>query len=70
MPIVFNGKVTGVAEFFSRDIREPGDELLGMLTALGEQIGQFIARKRTESTCTEPKRRPKARTEPRASSWQ
>jgi signal transduction histidine kinase/CheY-like chemotaxis protein len=48
VPIVFNGKVTGVAEFFSRDIREPGEELLGMLTVLGEQIGQFIARKRTE----------------------
>ncbi len=48
VPTSFNGKVTGVAEFFSQDIREPGDELLGMLTALGEQIGQFIARKRTE----------------------
>jgi signal transduction histidine kinase/CheY-like chemotaxis protein len=48
VPIIFNGKVTGVAEFLSRDVREPGDELLGMLAALGEQIGQFIARKRTE----------------------
>ena len=49
MPVAFNGNVTGVAEFLSRDMRVPvSDELLGMLTALGEQIGQFIARKRTE----------------------
>jgi signal transduction histidine kinase/CheY-like chemotaxis protein len=48
VPTSFSGKVTGLAEFFSQDIREPGDELLGMLTALGEQISQFIARKRTE----------------------
>jgi signal transduction histidine kinase/CheY-like chemotaxis protein len=48
VPMAFNEKVIGVAEFFSRKVRAPGDELVGMLTSLGRQIGQFMARKRTE----------------------
>ena len=48
VPIQVNGEVTGVMEFFSRGIREPDRELLTMLATLGGQVGQFIARKRTE----------------------
>ena len=44
-PILFGGEVTGVIEFFSREVREPDDDLLRMMSALGSQIGQFIARK-------------------------
>jgi PAS domain S-box-containing protein len=44
-PILFGGEVTGVSEFFSREIREPDDDLVKMMSALGSQIGQFIARK-------------------------
>ncbi len=35
-------------EFFSREIREPDEDLLGMLTTVGSQIGLFVERKRAE----------------------
>ena len=39
-------RVQGALEFFSRDIREPSADLLGMMTAVCSQIGMFIERKR------------------------
>jgi len=48
LPIVIQGSVTGVMEFFSHEIREPDEELLRMLSTVGAQIGQFIERKRAE----------------------
>ena len=47
-PISIEGDVLGVMEFFSREIREPDDELLAMLDTIGGQIGQFMARRRVE----------------------
>jgi two-component system, sensor histidine kinase and response regulator len=47
-PILLTGRVLGVLEFFSREIREPDEPLLGMLTTVGTQIGQSLERKRTE----------------------
>jgi len=47
-PILLGGEVLGVIEFFSREIRQPDQELLNMLAAIGSQIGQFIERKRAE----------------------
>lgn len=47
-PIWHHGAVVGVMEFFSREIREPDEQLLGMLTSVGEQIGEFMQRKRAE----------------------
>src|SRR5262249_43115397 len=47
-PILLEGEVVGVLEFFSREIREPDEDLLEMLTAIGSQIGQFVKRKRAE----------------------
>ena len=47
-PICIRGTVVGVMEFFSRAIREPDEELLGMLHSVGEQIGQFMERKHAE----------------------
>ena len=41
--------VEGVMVFLSPQIREPGQDLLHILTALGGQIGQFMARKRAEA---------------------
>ena len=35
-------------EFFSREIREPDEELLAMLTTVGNQIGMFIDRRRAQ----------------------
>ncbi len=48
-PILFGKQVLGVLEFFSREIRQPDDELLEMLATIGSQIGQFAERKRAES---------------------
>ncbi|HEU5424449.1 MAG TPA: GAF domain-containing protein, partial [Nitrolancea sp.] len=47
-PIVSRGVVLGVAEFFSRAIRAPDEEMLATLGALGSQIGQFVERTQTE----------------------
>ena len=47
-PILAGTKVTGVIEFFSREIREPDDAILEMMGGLGDQIGQFIERKNAE----------------------
>ena len=52
-PILLNSDVLGVFEFFSRDIREPDDELLDMVLAIGGQIGQFTKRKRAEEERSE-----------------
>jgi PAS domain S-box-containing protein len=47
-PILLGEEVLGVLEFFSREIRQPDQELLNMLATIGSQIGQFIDRKRAE----------------------
>src|SRR5437016_5041619 len=41
-PILLNGRVLGVLEFFSRDIREPDQRLLDVLSRVGNQIGQCL----------------------------
>jgi PAS domain S-box-containing protein len=48
LPVRFGQDVTGVIEFFGREIDRPGDDLLAMIGALGSQIGQFIERKQAE----------------------
>jgi len=48
-PILLGGEVLGVIEFFSREIRQPDQELLNMLATIGSQIGQFIERRRAEA---------------------
>jgi PAS domain S-box-containing protein len=40
--------VVGVMEFFSGDPRELDERLLATMEALGSQVGQFVARRRTE----------------------
>ena len=47
-PVLLRGEVLGVMEFFSREIREPDEELLRLLTTVGTQIGLFVERKRAE----------------------
>ena len=47
-PVMLGADILGVMEFFSREIREPDDELLTMLDTIGSQIGQFIERRRAE----------------------
>jgi PAS domain S-box-containing protein len=48
LPILGGGRVVGVMEFFSREIREPDAALISMLRQVGTQIGQFMDRKRAE----------------------
>ncbi|MEY2428438.1 MAG: hypothetical protein QOJ40_1323, partial [Verrucomicrobiota bacterium] len=52
-PIRLKNEVIGVVEFFSGQMREPDERLLEMLSALGVQIGQFIARKEAEQALRE-----------------
>jgi PAS domain S-box-containing protein len=47
-PIMLGREVLGVVEFFSRQIREPDDDLLEMMATIGSQIGHFMERKRAE----------------------
>jgi PAS domain S-box-containing protein len=47
-PIILDGEVLGVMEFFSHEIRQPDTELLQMMAAVGSQIGQLIERRRAE----------------------
>src|SRR5215212_5525035 len=40
--------VVGVMEFFSREPREPDEQLLQTVRVLGSQVGQFVTRRRAE----------------------
>lgn len=53
LPIVLNGDVLGVMEFLSHEVRQPDEDLLQMMNAIGSQIGQFIERKRGEEFKTQ-----------------
>src|SRR5438309_513334 len=55
-PIRSGAGITGVIEFFSRELREPDPDLLEMSAALGSQIGQFMERKRAEETLADRRR--------------
>ena len=47
-PILGSKEVLGVLTFLSREIQQPDSDLLEMVTAIGQQIGQFIERKQAE----------------------
>ncbi len=47
-PILLRGEVQSVMEFFSREIRAPDEDLLAMLTSVGNQIGLFVDRRRAQ----------------------
>lgn len=47
-PILLADKVTGVMEFFSREVRPPDQDLLKMMYSLGSQIGHSIGHKHVE----------------------
>lgn len=48
-PIALGDEILGVMEFYSREIREPDDETLRTLGSIGNQLGQYIHRKRAEA---------------------
>jgi PAS domain S-box-containing protein len=47
-PVLLGGHVLGVMEFFNRQVRQPEDDVLQMMDAIGAQVGQFYERKRAE----------------------
>ena len=47
-PVMLGNTVTAVMEFFSRDSLAPDPTLLKIMNAIGNQIGQFVERKRAE----------------------
>ena len=47
-PIVSSGETIGVLNFASRRPREPEEQLLQAITAIGAQIGQFLARREAD----------------------
>jgi PAS domain S-box-containing protein len=46
-PIVLEGRVLGVMEFFTREVREPDRALLPIMSLIGAQIGDYFERRRT-----------------------
>jgi PAS domain S-box-containing protein len=55
-PILDSKEVLGVITFFSREIRQPDNDLLEMVTAIGRQIGQFIDRKQAQEALEQQRR--------------
>ncbi|HEV2492558.1 MAG TPA: response regulator [Terriglobia bacterium] len=47
-PIVLGSETLGVMEFFSRETRQPDEDLLKMLASIGSQIGQVMERMKDE----------------------
>jgi PAS domain S-box-containing protein len=47
-PSLLGDRITGVLEFFSHELREPDEEMIKWISAVGNHIGQLIERKRAE----------------------
>jgi PAS domain S-box-containing protein len=47
-PSLLGDRVTAVLEFFSHELREPDEEMIKWISAVGNHIGQLIERKRAE----------------------
>lgn len=56
-PICVGTDILGVVECFSRAVMTPDKDLLRTMTAVGFQIGQFMERKRVETTVAAEQRR-------------
>ncbi len=48
-PLTVDGRVVGTIEFFHRDARPPDADLVAMMNAVGEQVSQFVRRRRAEA---------------------
>ncbi|HSJ50237.1 MAG TPA: PAS domain S-box protein, partial [Actinomycetota bacterium] len=59
-PITLRDEVLGVMEFFSRRIRQPDEQLLALLSAVGAHIGQFLERRSAETELVESEARKSA----------
>ena len=45
-PLRASGGIVGVIEFFARELREPDEQLLATMDALGSQVGEVVVRLR------------------------
>jgi class 3 adenylate cyclase len=52
-PIMADGEVLGVMTFFSLEQQQHNPELLHIMDAIGQQLGQYIRRKQTENALKE-----------------
>jgi PAS domain S-box-containing protein len=52
-PIKLGDEVSGVMEFFTREPQTPDETLLEVMSAIGNQIGQFIERKHAEEEASQ-----------------
>jgi signal transduction histidine kinase/integral membrane sensor domain MASE1 len=59
-PISAGDQVLGVIECFNRAVVAPDDDLLTTMSTVGNQVGQFIARKREQDALAEEQRRTSA----------
>jgi PAS domain S-box-containing protein len=48
-PIKMRSEILGVAEFYSAAVRDPDDDLLTTMEAIGGEMGQFVERVRAEA---------------------
>jgi PAS domain S-box-containing protein len=53
LPILVGGEIEGIIELFSRQVRQPDDELVRMVEDIALKIGQFGDRARTEGVLQE-----------------
>jgi PAS domain S-box-containing protein len=60
LPITLRDEVLGVMEFFSRRIRQPDEDLLDLMAAVGAHIGQFLERRSAETELVESEARKSA----------
>ena len=56
-PALLGDETLGVMVFFSREVREPDEDLLRLMASIGSQIGQFIERRQAEESLRESEER-------------
>jgi PAS domain S-box-containing protein len=59
-PLYVGSQTVGVMVFFSREPREPDQDLLQMTSSIGSQIGQFVKSKRADAALRESEERNRA----------
>ncbi len=57
VPLVGSSGVLGVLILFNRRVRKPDASLLSMAATIGDQLGQFVERKRSETALRESEQR-------------
>ena len=57
IPVKIENRTVGVLSFASSRVREPDERLLRSLTAIGDQVGQFVERKQVEVALAESEAR-------------